>query len=114
MRLQGYDYSRAGLYFLTVVVQNRLHLFGHIENGKMILNGSGRMVEKWYHEIENKYPDKRCDKMAVMPNHFHCIIENMEMNDDVLNAHRPSDAHVGRPYVGVPKTTGEKITMTIP
>jgi putative transposase len=30
MRLHGYDYSRAGLYFLTIVVQNRLHLFDEI------------------------------------------------------------------------------------
>jgi len=31
LRLQGYDYSRAGLYFLTVAVQNRLHVFGNIQ-----------------------------------------------------------------------------------
>jgi putative transposase len=80
MRLHGYDYSRAGLYFLTIVVQNRLHLFGHVENGKMNLNDAGCMIEKWYHEIENKYPDKRCHEMVVMPNHFHCIIENMVMD----------------------------------
>lgn len=85
MRLRGYDYSREGLYFLTIVVQHRLHLYGEIENGEMILNDAGRMVEKWYWEIENKYPDKRCDEMVVMPNHFHCIIENLE-----TDAHVPS------------------------
>jgi hypothetical protein len=69
MRLRGYDYSRAGLYFLTPVVQNRLHLFGEIRSSEMILNDAGRMVEKWYWEIENKYPDKRCHEMVVMPNH---------------------------------------------
>lgn len=58
MRLHGYDYSSAGLYFLTPVLQNRLHLFGHIKNGIMQLNDAGRMVEKWNWEIENKYPDK--------------------------------------------------------
>ena len=78
IRLQGYDYSHAGLYFLTIVVQNRLQLFGHIENGMMILNDAGQMIEKWYREIENKYPDKRCHELVVLPNHFHCIIENME------------------------------------
>ena len=79
LRLQGYDYSRAGLYFLTVAVQNRLHVFGNIQNGIMILNDAGKMVERWYHEIENKYPDKRCHEMAVMPDHFHCIIENRDV-----------------------------------
>jgi len=50
IRLQGYDYSQAGLYFITIVLQNRLHLFGNVKNGEMILNNAGRMVEKWYHE----------------------------------------------------------------
>ena len=102
MRLRGYDYSRAGLYFLTMVIQNRLQLFGHIQNGEMILNDAGRMVEKWYHEIENKYPDKRCHEMVVMPNHFHCIIESIADVPDV------SDAHVGAPRRGRPHDNNEK------
>lgn len=90
IRLHGYDYSRAGLYFLTIVVQNRLHLFGHVDNGKMILNDAGQMIERWYHEIEHKYPDKQCREMVVMPNHFHCIIENVEMPMD-MNAPSTDD-----------------------
>ncbi len=78
--MRGYDYSRAGLYFLTIDVQNRLNLFGHIENQEMILNDAGKMITRWYDEIENKYPDKRCHEMVVMPNHFHCIIENITLN----------------------------------
>ncbi len=34
------------------------------------------MVEKWYLEISNKFPDIYCDKYVIMPNHFHCILEN--------------------------------------
>jgi hypothetical protein len=44
---------------------------------QMILNDAGKMVERWYRELENKYPDKRCHEMVIMPNHFHCIIENL-------------------------------------
>lgn len=77
IRLKGYDYAQEGLYFITLVVKNRLYLFGQIENGVMLLNDAGLMVEKWYYELENKYPDKRCHEMVVMPNHFHCIIENV-------------------------------------
>jgi hypothetical protein len=40
----------------------------------MLLNDAGRMVEKWYRELENKFPDKKCRQMVIMPNHF--IIEN--------------------------------------
>ena len=81
IRLKGYDYAQAGLYFITICCQRRgnpLWLpFGNIVNGEMKLNDAGRMVEKWYYELENKFSDIRCHEMIVMPNHFHCIIENV-------------------------------------
>lgn len=77
IRLKGYDYSQAGLYFITICVQNRKCLFGEIINGEMKLNDAGIMVEKWYNELEKKYPDIHCHEKMVMPNHFHCIIENI-------------------------------------
>ncbi len=106
MRLYGYDYSLTGMYFLTIVVQNRLQLFGYVRNGIMVLNHAGLMVENRYWEIEHKFPDKRCHAMVVMPNHFHCIIENMEPCAkkshenlwDVLHSDKNEwDAHVGAP-----------------
>ena len=87
IRLKGYDYAQAGLYFITVCCDRRKNPrwnpFGHIENGVLHLNDAGRMVEKWYYELENKYPDKRCHEMVVMPNHIHFIIENMAMGAPV-------------------------------
>lgn len=77
IRLKGYDYTQAGLYFITICCQDRICRFGTVENGKMILNDAGRMVEKWYNELENKFPDIRCHEMVAMPNHFHCIIQNI-------------------------------------
>jgi REP element-mobilizing transposase RayT len=35
------------------------------------------MVGKWYYELGNKFMDIRCHEMIVMPNHFHCILENV-------------------------------------
>ncbi|MDR6966119.1 REP element-mobilizing transposase RayT [Flavobacterium arsenatis] len=76
IRLKGYDYSQEGLYFITICCQDRAHLFGVIREGKMILNEAGEMVQRWYYELEHKFPDIKCHSMVVMPNHFHCIIEN--------------------------------------
>jgi putative transposase len=73
-RLKGYDYSQAGAYFVTLCMQNHECLFGSISDGKMILNDAGKMVEKWYHELTNKFSDIQCNEYMVMPNHFHCII----------------------------------------
>lgn len=56
IRLEGHDYSKSGLYFITVCVYNRECLFGRIEIEQIILSDAGRMVEKWVHELEYKYP----------------------------------------------------------
>ena len=77
IRLKNYDYSQAGFYFITICCQNKKYLFGEIVGEKMILNNAGRMVEKWYWECENKFSDIQCHSMIVMPNHFHCIIQNV-------------------------------------
>jgi putative transposase len=77
IRLKGYDYSQAGLYFITICVQGRLSLFGDVVNDDMVLNDAGKMVEKWYYDLENKFPDIKCHEKVVMPNHFHCIVENV-------------------------------------
>jgi len=45
IRLQGYDYSRAGVYFVTICAQNRECLFGEITDGEMVLNGAGLMIQ---------------------------------------------------------------------
>ena len=44
IRLKGYDYSRSGMYFVTICTQHRELLFGEIKNGKMLLNDAGKIV----------------------------------------------------------------------
>ncbi|WP_132014634.1 transposase [Hydrogenispora ethanolica] len=79
IRLKGYDYSRAGLYFITICTQSRLHLLGKIENGAMILNDAGRMVATVWNEIPQHYSGFAIHEFVVMPNHIHGIIEIMAM-----------------------------------
>lgn len=79
IRLKGYDYAQAGLYFVTICVQHRRCLFGNIQNGELHLNPAGKMIEKWYAELENKFPDILCHEKIIMPNHMHFIVENLGM-----------------------------------
>ncbi len=37
IRLKGYDYSQEGLYFITICVQHRLHLFGNIVGATLVV-----------------------------------------------------------------------------
>lgn len=75
IRLKEHDYTQPGMYFITICVQNRKCLFGHIKNKTFFPNPAGKMIEKWYYQLEHKFPDIKCHEMIVMPNHFHCIIE---------------------------------------
>ena len=74
IRLQGYDYSQAGLYFITVCTHNRVPLFGEIVDGVMALNTAGQIVEKCWCTIPEHFPQVTVDEFVVMPNHVHGII----------------------------------------
>lgn len=75
IRLQGYDYSQSGLYFITICIQDRECLFGKIETGKMILNEAGNMVQQEWYNLQNRFSNIQLHEFVIMPNHFHGIIE---------------------------------------
>ncbi len=74
IRLRGYDYTRAGAYFVTVVVRDRSLRFGEIIDGKMELNDEGRIVATYWEWLGIRYPHVSLDEYVVMPNHLHGII----------------------------------------
>jgi len=75
IRLKNYDYSKNGLYFVTICAHNRECYFGNIDNCKMILNNSGKMVQIVWNEIPKYYNGIKIDAFQIMPNHIHGIIE---------------------------------------
>jgi uncharacterized protein (TIGR00252 family) len=92
-RLSGYDYSQEGACFVTVCVQGRQDLWGEILHGEMQLNQAGSMVERWWKELERKFPPIKIDEYyVVMPNHFHGIVFIPE-----LSAPTTEGGHTGPP-----------------
>ncbi len=75
IRLKGYDYSQAGLYFITICVQDRACLFGEISMGKMKLNDAGEMVETEWLKLPERFQNIELHEFVVMPNHFHAILQ---------------------------------------
>ena len=75
IRLQGYDYSRAGMYFITLCCDNRRCLFGRVENGQMLLNEAGRVADACWLEIPTHFPNAVLHAHVIMPNHVHGIVE---------------------------------------
>lgn len=100
IRLKGYDYTQAGAYFVTICTQNRTCLFGDIRNGELELNCAGKMVMKWYHELENKFPDIKRDGFICMPNHVHFIVITDPVGADLCVCPCKNDKtgeHIGSP-----------------
>ena len=113
IRLQGYDYSQCGLYFITICTNDRVCLFGKINDGKMILNDGGHIAEKCWLDIPVHFPNALLHEHIVMPNHLHGIIELSDnkpggdvakknnAGDEKNNAEIKNDIVAGDDFIGV-------------
>ena len=75
-RLQTWDYSSEGSYFITICTKNSQHFFGKVKDGKMILSEIGKVVEEEWIKSIGMRPEMEIQlgEFVVMPNHFHGII----------------------------------------
>ena len=82
IRLQGYDYTQSGAYFVTICTHGRALLFGNVVGGEMRLNDAGRIVrDEWFKTAQLRpYVVLYEDEFVVMPNHIHGIIEIVGAN----------------------------------
>jgi REP element-mobilizing transposase RayT len=117
IRLKNYDYSQKGSYFITIVTQNRKHLFGKIEDGKMILSSVGKIVEdEWMNTIQLR-PNVVLGEFIIMPDHMHMIvtiitqIEKKE-NEEWIHSNPKSPSHtIGAIIRGFKGASTKKINL---
>ena len=74
IRLQNYDYSQAGAYFITLCTHQRIELFGEIKDNQMCLNDRGKIVEAMWNTLPKRFSGIELDHFIAMPNHIHGII----------------------------------------
>lgn len=74
IRLHNHDYSEEGVYFITICTQNMLCLFGNISKDEMILSDAGKMIEKQWMNMPNRFQNIELDEFVIMPNHLHGIV----------------------------------------
>ena len=91
IRLQGYDYSQPGLYYLTLSTRDRLCIFGEIRNNKMVLNDIGHHAEKCWLQIPTHFPNTVLHEYIIMPNHLHGIVEIVGANHYLPEENRASN-----------------------
>ncbi len=74
IRLKRYDYRSTAYYYITICTNGKDMIFGHIKNGKAVLNDSGIIARReWIKTAQIRtYVD--IDAFIIMPNHIHGII----------------------------------------
>ncbi|MHB8114321.1 MAG: transposase, partial [Bellilinea sp.] len=81
LRLIDYDYSQAGLYFVTICINNRRNLLWNDTNPStstqlviVSLSKIGLTVDSAIQNISVYYPNVSVEKYVIMPNHIHLIL----------------------------------------
>jgi len=74
IRVDWYDYSSPGAYFLTICTFNKKQFLGRIDNGQMILSRWGKVIgEEWERNAIIR-DEITLDMFIIMPNHIHGIV----------------------------------------
>lgn len=104
-RMPERDYSGNGIYFITLVTQNRECNLGQINHGEIILSDFGKIVrDEWLKSFEIRH-ELDLDEYIIMPNHLHAIVlldktkyEQLKWPDGDSNgahdSHDSNDSHV--------------------
>jgi putative transposase len=93
IRLKGYDYSKEGLYFITICCENRICRFGKIIVGaglapalKMVLNEYGQIAYNEWLKLPERFANFELDVFQIMPNHIHGIIVLNDIDGSTVGA----------------------------
>jgi REP element-mobilizing transposase RayT len=87
IRYEGYDYSMAGYYAITVCTRNKAHLFGTLVSGETLQPTLlGQLVANGLTDIPARFPTVRVDTSIIMPNHLHLILVLLRNRTVALSA----------------------------
>jgi putative transposase len=106
-RLSGYDYALPGMYFVTIVAFQRECLFGEVVGGEMRVNDIGFIVESEWRRLPGRFEEVGIDLFILMPNHFHAILQILEVGDPPLvGARQKQSCRTFKPPLASPLPVG--------
>ena len=87
-RIDGYDYSQNGAYFITICTQNRKEMLSKIvgDDAHIVPKPYGQIVEKYIRNVPE------IEKYVIMPDHIHMIIR---LDDGSMWASTPTSESAG-------------------
>lgn len=85
LRLPGYDYTRAGAYFVTICTRYRESLLGRVVDGESVLSPFGAIADATWRWLGEQYPYVVIDTYVIMSNHLHGILWIVDEPGDGAN-----------------------------
>jgi putative transposase len=89
-RLKDYDYGSCGKYFITILVKHHSFRITKIakeeSNYVSIPFDTGKIIEKVWESIPEKFNKVAIDKSIIMPDHFHGIIHILSPSEIILKS----------------------------
>ena len=80
IRLQNYDYSETGAYFITICTNKRRKILSKIvgvdvpDDPRVELTAYGKIADKYINQLNNFYANISVEQYVIMPNHIHMIL----------------------------------------
>lgn len=116
-RLDNFDYSQNGMYFITICTQNRKQILCDIVGGgahdapKIKLSKCGVIVEK-YILSTNNIPGITVEKYVIMPDHIHLLL-SVRNNDGTSWAPSPTNFLIPHTISTLKRLINKEIGMNI-
>jgi hypothetical protein len=66
IRLNEYDYSKPGAYFITMCTQGHRYMFGEITDGVMVLNEFGTIVRDEWFVLPDRFGNISMDMFVII------------------------------------------------
>ena len=115
IRIEDYDYSTPGAYFITVCTANREKIFWSDRRGELCspanvtLSDIGIIVDKEIQKLNTVYDAVRVNKYCIMPDHIHFII-SINADENGRTQFAPTISRVIKQFKGsITKQVGRPI-----
>lgn len=96
-RADWLDYNE-GIFFVTICVWNKAHIFGKVSDGIMIHNEYGLATVKFLKDIPLHFADTEVHNFVVMPNHVHVLLQLMAKKDCISSENSMNHIDYGRKF----------------
>ena len=92
IRFQGFDYSQAACYFVTICSKDNRCIFGQVVDTRMQWNSLGTIVEECLVAVPLHFNNTEIPVHSIMPNHLHAIVV-LRANASTVGPAKASNMH---------------------